>query len=138
MLQCSNLTTTGAIIASDINSELPLSQDENAQISSPSKSNTTQSSNTPSTTPTSKPMASNVRDELHMMLSNLKDNMKQQLQELKEEEIMLFAEFMTKISTTVYSNKESLKKVESKLDTMTHTVSKLDYQLNKEQEIYVN
>eukprot|EP00957_Ditylum_brightwellii_P032666 2476632-Ditylum_brightwellii.AAC.1 len=29
--QCSNLTTTGAMIASNINAELPLSQDEHTQ-----------------------------------------------------------------------------------------------------------
>eukprot|EP00957_Ditylum_brightwellii_P119221 9094938-Ditylum_brightwellii.AAC.1 len=42
-----------------------------------------------------------------------------------------------KISATTYSNEASLQKVESDLNSVTQTVSKLDHQLNKEQEIYI-
>eukprot|EP00957_Ditylum_brightwellii_P171648 13067887-Ditylum_brightwellii.AAC.1 len=45
---------------------------------------------------------------------------------------------LSTLSSTVVSNKESLQKIESELDSVPHTVSKLDYQLNKEKEIYVN
>eukprot|EP00957_Ditylum_brightwellii_P059515 4519243-Ditylum_brightwellii.AAC.1 len=75
----SNSTTTGAMIASNINSELPLPQDEHTQVSSPIKSNSTQSSNTPLITPTSKPTASDAHTELHLMMSNLKAKMAKQL-----------------------------------------------------------
>eukprot|EP00957_Ditylum_brightwellii_P007258 551605-Ditylum_brightwellii.AAC.1 len=56
--------------------------------------------------------------------------MAKHLQELKEEEIMLLADFMTKISTTVISNEESLQKVESNLDIVTQNISKLETRLN--------
>eukprot|EP00957_Ditylum_brightwellii_P137648 10493086-Ditylum_brightwellii.AAC.1 len=47
--QRSNLTTTGAMISCNINSELLLSQDGHTQVLAPEKSNSKQSSNKPST-----------------------------------------------------------------------------------------
>eukprot|EP00957_Ditylum_brightwellii_P160173 12193978-Ditylum_brightwellii.AAC.1 len=58
------------------------------------------SSTRPSTLPTSEPPASAVCNKLLEMMENLKANMTNHLQELKEEEIMPLADFMTKISTT--------------------------------------
>eukprot|EP00957_Ditylum_brightwellii_P075847 5764585-Ditylum_brightwellii.AAC.1 len=43
---------------------------------------------------------------------------------------------MTKISTTVISNEESLKKIKSKLNSMTQNISKLKPRLNTQKEIY--
>eukprot|EP00957_Ditylum_brightwellii_P205991 15346332-Ditylum_brightwellii.AAC.1 len=43
-----------------------------------------------------------------------------------------------KINTTVFSNEESLQKIESKLNTMSHNISKFYYQLNKAEKIYVD
>eukprot|EP00957_Ditylum_brightwellii_P203616 15335457-Ditylum_brightwellii.AAC.1 len=94
----------------DINSELPLSQDEHTQVSSPCKSNSMHFSTRPSTLPTSEPPASAVRNELLEMMDNLKANMVKRPQELKEEEIMPLADFMTKISNNVISTEESLQK----------------------------
>eukprot|EP00957_Ditylum_brightwellii_P011060 838515-Ditylum_brightwellii.AAC.1 len=59
-----------------------------------------QSSTRPSTLPTSKPLASAVRNKLLLMMENLKANMAKRLQELKEEKIMPLADFVTKMSTT--------------------------------------
>eukprot|EP00957_Ditylum_brightwellii_P025267 1912602-Ditylum_brightwellii.AAC.1 len=120
------------MIASDINSELPLSQDEHTQVSVSDKRDSKQSSNTSSTTPNSEPTTSAVPDELLLMMTNLKANMAKRLQELKEEEIMFIAKFMMKISTTAYSNEASLKKILPNLNIVAQNVSKLDYQLNKE------
>eukprot|EP00957_Ditylum_brightwellii_P017877 1346202-Ditylum_brightwellii.AAC.1 len=43
---------------------------------------------------------------------------------------------MSKLSTTVFSNEESLQKVESSLDVVTQTVSKCDTKLTMQKEIY--
>eukprot|EP00957_Ditylum_brightwellii_P007086 537739-Ditylum_brightwellii.AAC.1 len=61
--QHSNQTTTGAIIASNIPSKLPLSQDEHTQVSASDKSNSRQSSNKPLNMPTSKSTQSNLQTE---------------------------------------------------------------------------
>eukprot|EP00957_Ditylum_brightwellii_P163822 12471495-Ditylum_brightwellii.AAC.1 len=63
--------------------------------------------------------------------------MAKRLQELREEKIMPIQDFMMKVSTTTYSNKASLTKIKSNLNSVTQTVSKHDHQLNKEQEIYI-
>eukprot|EP00957_Ditylum_brightwellii_P049765 3773747-Ditylum_brightwellii.AAC.1 len=39
-------------------------------------------------------------------MDTMQSNMKKQLQELKEEEIMLFTAYISKLNTTVFSNKE--------------------------------
>eukprot|EP00957_Ditylum_brightwellii_P130200 9932324-Ditylum_brightwellii.AAC.1 len=69
-------------------------------------------------------------------MDNLKSNMAKYLQELKEEEIMSLADFMTKISTTVIPNEESLQKVKSNLNIVTQNISKLKTRLNKQKETY--
>eukprot|EP00957_Ditylum_brightwellii_P032777 2484719-Ditylum_brightwellii.AAC.1 len=69
-------------------------------------------------------------------MDNLKANMAKCLQELKEEETMPLADFMTKISTTVISNEESLQKVKSNLDVATQNISKLETRLNTQKGIY--
>eukprot|EP00957_Ditylum_brightwellii_P146935 11186683-Ditylum_brightwellii.AAC.1 len=61
--------------------------------------------------------------------------MAKHLQELKEEEIMPIADFMTKISITSFSNEESLQKVKSNLDTVTQNISKLKTKLVMQKEI---
>eukprot|EP00957_Ditylum_brightwellii_P011727 885594-Ditylum_brightwellii.AAC.1 len=52
--------------------------------------------------------------------------MAKHLQELKEDKIMPIADFLMKISATAYSNKASLQKVKSNLNTVTQNVSRLD------------
>eukprot|EP00957_Ditylum_brightwellii_P106607 8133100-Ditylum_brightwellii.AAC.1 len=52
--------------------------------------------------------------------------------ERQQKHINYFTSCLSTLSSTVISNKESLQKVKSKLDIMTHIVSKLKYQLNNE------
>eukprot|EP00957_Ditylum_brightwellii_P184646 14062905-Ditylum_brightwellii.AAC.1 len=108
MSQHSNSTTIGAMIPSKINSESSLSQDEHTQVSPSDKNNSKQSSIKPLTTSTSKPTASAVCIELILMMDKMRSNMTKCLQELKEEEIMPITEYMSKVSTSVFSNEESL------------------------------
>eukprot|EP00957_Ditylum_brightwellii_P002123 163676-Ditylum_brightwellii.AAC.1 len=82
--QRSNLTTTGAMIASNINSEFSLSQDEHTQVSASDKINSKESSNQPLTTPTSKHMASTVRNELHLMMSKMQEDLNQDIQDIQD------------------------------------------------------
>eukprot|EP00957_Ditylum_brightwellii_P195522 14898223-Ditylum_brightwellii.AAC.1 len=62
-------------------------------------------------------------------MENLKANMAKCLQELKEEKIMPLADFMTKISTTVFTHEESLQKVKCNLDVATQNIFKLETRL---------
>eukprot|EP00957_Ditylum_brightwellii_P003352 253787-Ditylum_brightwellii.AAC.1 len=64
----------------------------------------------PSTSPTREPPASAVRTELLAMMDNLKAGMAKRLQELKEEEIMPLSDYITKISTTVFTQADTLQK----------------------------
>eukprot|EP00957_Ditylum_brightwellii_P001285 100855-Ditylum_brightwellii.AAC.1 len=125
------------MITHNINSELPLSEDEHIQVSASETSDLKQSGNKPLTTPTGEPMMSAIPDKLLEMMTKLQATMANQLQELREEEIMPIQEFMMKVSATTYSNEASLKKIESNLNSMIQTVSKHDHQLNKAQEIYI-
>eukprot|EP00957_Ditylum_brightwellii_P114198 8706601-Ditylum_brightwellii.AAC.1 len=65
------------------------------------------------------------------------EDLKQDIQVLQERQSNRFNGYISKLSTKVISNKESLKKVEFNLNTVTQTISKLDHQLNKEQDIYI-
>eukprot|EP00957_Ditylum_brightwellii_P022405 1690709-Ditylum_brightwellii.AAC.1 len=67
-------------------------------------------------------------------MDNLKANTANHLQELKKEEILTLADFMTKISTTVISNEESLQKDESNLDIATQNISKLETRLTMQKK----
>eukprot|EP00957_Ditylum_brightwellii_P148256 11287940-Ditylum_brightwellii.AAC.1 len=69
-------------------------------------------------------------------MDNLKANMAKRIQELKEKEIMPLADFMTKISTNVFSTEESLQKVKCNLDVATQNISKLETRLTSQEEIY--
>eukprot|EP00957_Ditylum_brightwellii_P173018 13172269-Ditylum_brightwellii.AAC.1 len=62
--------------------------------------------------------------------------MAKRLQELKEEEIILLADFMAKISTNVLSNDKSLQKVKCNLNVAIQNISKLETRLNAQKEIY--
>eukprot|EP00957_Ditylum_brightwellii_P208859 15359277-Ditylum_brightwellii.AAC.1 len=124
------------MITNDINSVSHSSQDEHTQVSASNKSDSKQSSNKPLTMPTSKPTSSTVCNELILMMDEMRSNMTKRLQELKEEEIMPIAEYISKISTMVYTNEESLQKIKSNLDVVTQTVSKLDTKLTMQKEIY--
>eukprot|EP00957_Ditylum_brightwellii_P044397 3369317-Ditylum_brightwellii.AAC.1 len=90
----------------------------------------------PAPDPVSEPPASAVHNELLKMMKNLKANMAKRLQELKEEKIMSLADFMTKISNTVFTHEESLQKVESNLYIVTQNISKLETRINTQKEIY--
>eukprot|EP00957_Ditylum_brightwellii_P211810 15366627-Ditylum_brightwellii.AAC.1 len=57
---------------------------------------------------------------------------------MHEKQFNYLANYMTKLSSTVISNKESLQKIESDLDTKSYNISKFDYQLNKVERIYVD
>eukprot|EP00957_Ditylum_brightwellii_P026206 1982032-Ditylum_brightwellii.AAC.1 len=46
--------------------------------------------------------------------------------------------YLSKLNTTVISNTDSLEKIESNLDVVTQTISKLDTRLSMEKEIYSN
>eukprot|EP00957_Ditylum_brightwellii_P000864 68616-Ditylum_brightwellii.AAC.1 len=81
--QRSNLTTTGAMIARDINSELHSSQIEQTQVSASVKSDSKQSSSRLLTTPTSKPAASAVHDELLLIMQKMENDLKQEIQNLQ-------------------------------------------------------
>eukprot|EP00957_Ditylum_brightwellii_P033576 2545042-Ditylum_brightwellii.AAC.1 len=69
-------------------------------------------------------------------MEHLKANMTKRLQELKEEDIMPLADFMSKINTTVFTHEESLQKVECNLDITTQNISKLETRLTNQKEIY--
>eukprot|EP00957_Ditylum_brightwellii_P182810 13924601-Ditylum_brightwellii.AAC.1 len=84
--------------------------------------------------PTSKPSASTVCNKLLLMMDILKANMTKRLQELKEEEIIPLADFMTNISTTAISNEESLQKVKSNLNAATQNISKLETRLTMQKK----
>eukprot|EP00957_Ditylum_brightwellii_P089365 6804270-Ditylum_brightwellii.AAC.1 len=71
-------------------------------------------------------------------MEKMKSNMNRRLQELKEEEIMSIKDYMSKLSATGVSNRESLQKIKSNLDIITQNVSKLDSRLSMEKEIYSN
>eukprot|EP00957_Ditylum_brightwellii_P100550 7664336-Ditylum_brightwellii.AAC.1 len=126
------------MIASNIHSELPLPQDDHTQVLSSSKSNSTQSSNTPSITPTSKPIASEVHNELILMMQELQSDMDNNFKERQQKHLDYFNNCLSPLSSTVISNKDSLQKIKSKLNTMSHNVSKFNYQLNKVENIYAN
>ena len=132
----SNSLTKGDMITCDINSELPVSQDEHTKVTSPCKSDSMLSNTKPLTSPTREPPASAVRTELLAMMDNLRANMGKRLQELKEEEIMPLSDFMKKISTTVFTQADTLQKVECNLDVATQNISKLDTRLTSQKEIY--
>eukprot|EP00957_Ditylum_brightwellii_P018115 1364305-Ditylum_brightwellii.AAC.2 len=68
----------------------------------------------------------------------MKTDIDNDFKERQQKHIDYFTSCLSTLSSTVVSNKEPLQKVKPKLDTMAHTVSKLDYQLNKEQDIYVD
>eukprot|EP00957_Ditylum_brightwellii_P138912 10588201-Ditylum_brightwellii.AAC.1 len=51
---------------------------------------------------------------------------------------MPLADFMTKISTTVFTQEESLQKVKCNLDVMTQNISKLKTRLTSQKELYVD
>eukprot|EP00957_Ditylum_brightwellii_P122754 9361076-Ditylum_brightwellii.AAC.1 len=65
------------------------------------------------------------------------EDLKQDIQDLQERQSNRFNGYISKISTKVISNTESLKKVKSNLNTMSQNVSKLDHQLNKERDITI-
>eukprot|EP00957_Ditylum_brightwellii_P101114 7705584-Ditylum_brightwellii.AAC.1 len=51
--------------------------------------------------------------------------------ERQQKHLDYFNSYPSTLSSTVISNKESLQKIKCKLDTMSHSISKFDYQLNK-------
>eukprot|EP00957_Ditylum_brightwellii_P111974 8539142-Ditylum_brightwellii.AAC.1 len=119
------------MIASDINSELPFSQDEHTEVLFPGKSNSTQSSNTPLTMPTNQPTEPKVCNEPILMMQKMQSDMDTDFKERQQKHLNYFNNSPSTLSSTVVSNKESLQKIESKLNTMSHNISKFDYQLNK-------
>eukprot|EP00957_Ditylum_brightwellii_P196774 14991871-Ditylum_brightwellii.AAC.1 len=62
----------------------------------------------------------------------MEKDLKQDIQNLQERQSNSFNGYISKFSTKVISNTESLKKVKSNLNTVTQTISKLDHQLNNE------
>eukprot|EP00957_Ditylum_brightwellii_P057260 4339326-Ditylum_brightwellii.AAC.1 len=68
----------------------------------------------------------------------MEEDLKQDIQNLQQRQANIFTGYISQLSTKIISNTESLKKVKCNLNTVTQTVSKLDYQLNKEQEIYID
>eukprot|EP00957_Ditylum_brightwellii_P042851 3243734-Ditylum_brightwellii.AAC.1 len=61
----------------------------------------------------------------------------QNYQKLQEAQSNGFNGYLSKLSTTVISHTNYLMKIESDLNIVTQTITKLDHQLNKEQEIYI-
>eukprot|EP00957_Ditylum_brightwellii_P035221 2670858-Ditylum_brightwellii.AAC.1 len=47
-----------------------------------------------------------------------------------------FTTHLTKVSSHFETNKESLHKIKSNLDSMSCNISKIKYQLNKEEKLY--
>eukprot|EP00957_Ditylum_brightwellii_P197258 15028357-Ditylum_brightwellii.AAC.1 len=84
MSQRSNSITTGAMIACDINSESPLSQDEHTQVLAANKSDLKQSSNKPLIVPTSKPLVSVIHDKLLIMMQKMEEDLKQDIQDFQD------------------------------------------------------
>eukprot|EP00957_Ditylum_brightwellii_P007285 553962-Ditylum_brightwellii.AAC.1 len=60
------------------------------------------------------------------------EDLKQDMRKLQETQSNRFKGYLSKLSTTVISHTESLKKIKSDLNPVTQTVSKHDHQLNKE------
>eukprot|EP00957_Ditylum_brightwellii_P104518 7963708-Ditylum_brightwellii.AAC.1 len=85
--------------------------------------------------PTSKHTAYKVQEELILMMDTMRSSMTTQLQELQEEKILPITEYITKISSTVLSNEESLQKIRYNLNTLTQTISKLDTKQIMQKEI---
>eukprot|EP00957_Ditylum_brightwellii_P211834 15366655-Ditylum_brightwellii.AAC.1 len=124
---CWNLTTAGAMIANDINSEFASLQDEHTEVSHQCRCYSNQCSNKPLTTPTSKPMEPNVHNELILMMKEMQSEMNQQFQDMQQKQFNWFTNCLTTLSSTVVSNKESLQKIESNLNNVTRTISKFKY-----------
>eukprot|EP00957_Ditylum_brightwellii_P141020 10743265-Ditylum_brightwellii.AAC.1 len=124
------------MIASNINSESPLPQDEHTQVLSPGKSYSPQSSNTPLTLPTSKPAELNVLDELILMMLKMQTGIDNNFKERQQKHIDYFTSYLITLSSNVVSNKESLQKIKSNFNVVTQTISKLNTRLSKEKEIY--
>eukprot|EP00957_Ditylum_brightwellii_P120454 9190514-Ditylum_brightwellii.AAC.1 len=64
-------------------------------------------------------------------------DLKQDMQNLQDVQSNRFNGYLSKLSTTVITHTDFLKKIKSDLNFVTQTVSKHDHQLNKEQEIYI-
>eukprot|EP00957_Ditylum_brightwellii_P002308 177840-Ditylum_brightwellii.AAC.1 len=127
------------MITFNINSELPSSKDEHTKVSASNKSDSKQSSNRPSTTPTGEPPASAVHDELLLMMQKMENSLKrdtQDIQERQQRQAHRLTDYISELSTKVISNTESLKKVESNLNVVTQTVSKFKIKLVIQKEIY--
>eukprot|EP00957_Ditylum_brightwellii_P000797 62973-Ditylum_brightwellii.AAC.1 len=92
----------------------------------------------PLTTPTSKPLASAVCDELILMMQQIDEDLKQDIQDLHERQSNRFDGYISKLSTEVISNTESLKKAKFNFNTVTQTISKLDHQLRSKISILRN
>eukprot|EP00957_Ditylum_brightwellii_P123697 9430354-Ditylum_brightwellii.AAC.1 len=68
----------------------------------------------------------------------MQSEMNQQFQDMHQRQFNCFTNCLTTLSSNVISNKESLQKTKSNLDNMTRTVSKFEYQLKKEDNIYID
>eukprot|EP00957_Ditylum_brightwellii_P130613 9964200-Ditylum_brightwellii.AAC.1 len=68
----------------------------------------------------------------------MQSEMNQQFQDMYQRQFNCFTSCLTTLSSTVVSNKESSQKTESNLDNVTCTVSKFEYWLKKEENIYID
>eukprot|EP00957_Ditylum_brightwellii_P086333 6569364-Ditylum_brightwellii.AAC.1 len=68
-------------------------------------------------------------------MQQLDEDLKQDIQDLQEKHSNRFNGYISKLITKVIFNTKSLKKDEFNLNAVSQTVSKLDHQLVKEQEI---
>eukprot|EP00957_Ditylum_brightwellii_P125624 9575327-Ditylum_brightwellii.AAC.1 len=68
----------------------------------------------------------------------MQEDLNQDIQDMQQRQANILNCYLSKLSTTVVSNTESLKKIKSNLNVMTQTISKLNTRLNMEKEIYSN
>eukprot|EP00957_Ditylum_brightwellii_P106608 8133226-Ditylum_brightwellii.AAC.1 len=109
------------MITRNINSELSLSEDEHTHVSASETRDLKQSENKPLTMPTGKPLASAVRDKLILMMQQMDEDLQQDMQNLQESQANRLKGYISKLSTTVFSCTESLKKIKSDLNFVTQT-----------------
>eukprot|EP00957_Ditylum_brightwellii_P176174 13414468-Ditylum_brightwellii.AAC.1 len=81
-------------------------------------------------------MEPNVCDELILMMQKMKFDFDNNFQSRQQKNLNYFNSCISILSSTVFSNEESLKKIKSNLNIMTQTISKFKHKLVMKKEIY--
>eukprot|EP00957_Ditylum_brightwellii_P079514 6045868-Ditylum_brightwellii.AAC.1 len=125
---------TGTTIANDINSEMASPTDEHTVVSN--KNNTLNSTSTSKTLtePTHAPMSSKTKSNLKTMMIQMMTYMDLHFTALENKQMPTFSSSMSKADSKNENNQDSIKKIESNLNNMSHTIFKVEHRLKKEEE----